>query len=530
MKRARTLLLCLCLLVPLVAVIAGPAKALGGPVVLMGIDAEDGNICCGAHGGLTPYASVVADLLGDTSNGGNGILVIGGGKAAGDDVTQFWAALGSAVGETVTQVNGAAAISAQCFAGFQMIGVASATPETFSGGLDNSENDALGARQADVANFVNGGGGLVGFSQTGMTNPYQYIAGVGSFTFNTGLSYADVDATTDGEAVGLSDTNMDVCCWHDEYLTYPSFLSVLANNVASGQAAALGGANVVIPTNITLSPATATNPAGTSHTVTATVKDANNVPQVGVPVTFVILSGPNAGASGTCVPATCQTDSNGQVTFTYTSNGNAGTDIIDASFVDAQGNTQHAQAAKTWEKPIRMTGRAFGIYANVLGVIVQPTPDTGPVDTDQATTVSPPCVATITGSILNATALCANVTTTVDPASSTATASVAKARLLVPGVPLITATAAESISRSDCSGSTGEVKIARLTIGLKTFLNVRGRTNIPVGDGFVRVNEQVPFPGGLTVNAVHVFIPGVVDVIIASATSDIHDCPAAGLG
>jgi hypothetical protein len=31
-------------------------------------------------------------------------------------------------------------------------------------------------------------------------------------------------------------------------------------------------------------------------------------------------------------------------------------------------------------------------------------------------------------------------------------------------------------------------------------------------------------PGGLTVNAAHVIIPNVEDIVVASATSDIHNC------
>ena len=63
----------------------------GGPVVLMGIDAEDGGP--GGHGPLAVYANVVSSILADVTNGGSGILVIGGGKDTTppvDDVTGFW--------------------------------------------------------------------------------------------------------------------------------------------------------------------------------------------------------------------------------------------------------------------------------------------------------------------------------------------------------------------------------------------------------------------------------------------------------
>src|ERR1019366_2200388 len=81
---------------------------------------------------------------------------------------------------------------------------------------------------------------------------------------------------------------------------------------------------------VTLTPATATNSAGTQDTVTAKVTDANGVAQANVSVTFTILSGPNAGATGVCSPSSCKTDSTGQVSFTYTGSGGAGQDSIKA--------------------------------------------------------------------------------------------------------------------------------------------------------------------------------------------------------
>jgi len=47
------------------------------------------------------------------------------------------------------------------------------------------------------------------------------------------------------------------------------------------------------------------------------------------------------------------------------------------------------------------------------------------------------------------------------------------------------------------------------------------------------LNEQKPVPGedqGLTVNAAHIIIPGVADVVVASSESDIFNCPRPGGG
>ena len=228
----------------------GATTAYAGPVLTMGIDAEDGGP--GSHGPTQVYSDTLsAGVLAKTTNGGNGILVIGGGKGPTDDVTQFWNLVGTQTGETISYVNGAANISAQSFAGFQVLGVASSVTETSDGGLTQAENDALAGRQGAVAAFVNAGGGLVGFSQTGLTNPYAYLPDAGQYTFNTGLGFSDIEATPEGEAVGLNDTSLDVSAWHDEYLTFPSYLSVLATNVDTGKAVALGGSAVTLPEHCT---------------------------------------------------------------------------------------------------------------------------------------------------------------------------------------------------------------------------------------------------------------------------------------
>jgi hypothetical protein len=63
---------------------------------------------------------------------------------------------------------------------------------------------------------------------------------------------------------------------------------------------------------ITLTPATATAYLGTTHDITATVKDYMNNPVPGAGVLFTITSGPNAGTQQHVAAYT-----NGQATFTY---------------------------------------------------------------------------------------------------------------------------------------------------------------------------------------------------------------------
>lgn len=155
------------------------------------------------------------------------------------------------------------------------------------------------------------------------------------------------------------------CSVHQTYPTFPTDWSPLAiakdtttkpvtgtdvdtGATVSGQAYILiagSGISTSAP-NLTLTPATATNPTGTTHTVTATVTNSDGTPRPGVLVDFAV-TGANAGASGTCVPADCKTDATGKVTFTYTGT-SAGTDTINAA-ITVDGSRQTATATKTWE-------------------------------------------------------------------------------------------------------------------------------------------------------------------------------------
>jgi hypothetical protein len=97
--------------------------------------------------------------------------------------------------------------------------------------------------------------------------------------------------------------------------------------------------------SIVLTPATATNTLGETHTVTATVKDANGNAVAEKPVTFAVTVGPNLGTTGNGV-----TDVNDQVTFSYVGNV-VGTDTIIASFLDNAGITiQSNEVTKKWEQ------------------------------------------------------------------------------------------------------------------------------------------------------------------------------------
>ena len=90
-----------------------------------------------------------------------------------------------------------------------------------------------------------------------------------------------------------------------------------------------------------------TGPVSSPHTVTAQVRAANNVPVPGATLNFSVLSGPNVGASGVCSPASCVSDANGDVTFTYNGGPNTGTDVIRANIGALNSNSLN----KIWVIP-----------------------------------------------------------------------------------------------------------------------------------------------------------------------------------
>jgi hypothetical protein len=185
-------------------------------------------------------------------------------------------------------------------------------------------------------------------------------------------------------ALHTSDLQGWGCSVHESFPTFPTDWSPLAvatdtptqptcgTDVDSGAATCgeayllIAGSGIVVEApNIDLTPTTATNPVGTSHTVTATVTNTDGTPRSGQHVDFVV-TGANAGATGTCAPAACDTDANGQVTFTYT--GTPRGRRHDQRVDHPGGSTQKATAAKTWTattgpaslssaRPPRRTGR-----------------------------------------------------------------------------------------------------------------------------------------------------------------------------
>lgn len=248
-----------------------------------------------------------------------------------------------------------------------------------SNDLDASEGAALTANAASIANFVNSGGGLLSHGADPTVSYGWLFALLPAATAPGGCSIP-LTLTAAGQAAfpGLTNDNVSSGPCHNNFTGDLGGLQILATDT-QGRNAIIGGGNVKLPGSIDLSPSSATNIVGTSHTVTATVLDGQPPsPAVGAKVTFAITAGPNAGASGTCTPkADCTTDTKGQVSFSYTSNGTAGTDTIAASFVTQREVTESTLATKIWELPPASPA-----------ISLSPATDTNPVGTNHTVTAT----------------------------------------------------------------------------------------------------------------------------------------------
>jgi hypothetical protein len=138
------------------------------------------------------------------------------------------------------------------------------------------------------------------------------------------------------------------------------------------------------PASVVLDPPADQNPVGTSHTVTATVRDAFGNPTPGIVVRFEVTG--SVTASGDCT-----TDPNGQCDFTYDGPTTPGADAISA-FADTDNDgTQDAgepsgAAEKTWvpgppssvvvepTSDINRAGEEHCVTATVRDAFGNPTP------------------------------------------------------------------------------------------------------------------------------------------------------------
>jgi subtilisin family serine protease len=183
------------------------------------------------------------------------------------------------------------------------------------------------------------------------------------------------------------------------------------------------------------------------------------------------------------------------------------------------------------------TGRAFGLSADVplplVGFEIEPTPDTGEIRTADGSSTDTPCLTELDLLLLQANALCPDVTTSLAPGTSVATASVDEVRIGIPGLPVIEVENATAQATSTCAGdgsATGTTEMTLRVGGEVIEIGTEPNTVVELpGVARIVVNEQVEDSDadhGLTVRALHLTAleGGVADVVVASATSGVHNC------
>jgi hypothetical protein len=264
---------------------------------------------------------------------------------------------------------------------------------------------------------------------------------------------------------------------------------------------------------------------GQPYTLSGTLKEDGATPIAGRTVTFTL------GSGATAQSCTGTTDAAGNASCTLPSVNQPNAATVPATAVFA-GDPYYLPASASLSGGVAfttMTGRAFGLSSSGL-VGITPTPLAGPVSTTVPSTSNPPCVVTISG-LINAATLCAKVSTAVGPNSSTANASVQHVGIGLLGIPAIQIGAVTSTSHTQCSGSTGDATVAYITVGgIAVPVSVHPGPNTTVNVLGVKLilNEQVRSDTAtdhvLTVNSVHVIVPGLLDTVVASSTSDIHGC------
>jgi VCBS repeat-containing protein len=128
-----------------------------------------------------------------------------------------------------------------------------------------------------------------------------------------------------------------------------------------------------------LTPATNSAIEGGTHTVTAHAESTGGSPVPGATVNFTILSGPNAGLTGTGT-----TDASGNATFTYTDGGPEGTtgqDLIQAKIGTLTSNTVEMNWLPNNQPPVAVddafsTSEDTALSATVIGNDSDPNGDT----------------------------------------------------------------------------------------------------------------------------------------------------------
>lgn len=213
------------------------------------------------------------------------------------------------------------------------------------------------------------------YHDTAPNTPVPLLNGIGSGGFTvTGVGcYNNAHIVALSPALtGLTDADLSnwSCSVHEAFQTWSPGLvplaiardfssSYTASDGTQGPPYILAGGDIrSFP--LSLSPLSDSAAAGGTHTVTAQLLDGSTAaPVTGALIGFRVISGPNTGVSGNCTPTTCLTNTAGQVTWTYLSNGQFGADTIEA-FLDTNSNglpdagEPQTTAGVTWTIPPKM--------------------------------------------------------------------------------------------------------------------------------------------------------------------------------
>jgi lysophospholipase L1-like esterase len=196
----------------------------------------------------------------------------------------------------------------------------------------------------------------------------------GGFTVTGVGCYNDAHIVATHPALaGLTDAELSnwSCSVHEAFDAWPPEFTVLAIAKDFGAAYTASDGTVGTPYilargaglrsfPLSLDPTSQSVDVGASARVTAQLLDgATSAPVAGSVLRFRVASGPNASATGTCVPASCATDTAGHVAWSYIGT-TAGTDTVQ-TWLDANGDgaptagEPQTTAAVTWMAATRDT-------------------------------------------------------------------------------------------------------------------------------------------------------------------------------
>jgi hypothetical protein len=173
----------------------------------------------------------------------------------------------------------------------------------------------------------------------------------------------------------------------------------------------------------------------------------------------------------------------------------------------------------------QFSGQATGLKATVLGLTIPPISDTGPLPPEGGNQKASLLSASVPGLL---TADVFGSSTIGQGDRSRSEASVADLNLTVAGntigAEFLMARAMAVCNKDGSSSVSGSSEIAALVINGQT-IDVGTAPNqtvdLPLGTGKVIINEQYGNSSDITVNALHVIVYGVADVIVASAHADV---------